>query len=126
MLSPLFSNTIEQIVRTEFVRRDEDSRLAYGTDALKRGQPADLVVLPANTAEISAIARLCHEMRVPLVIRGACTGYTGGAVPVEGGVVLSVERLNRIVEIDETNLLAIVEPAVITGDLQNAVEGRGL
>jgi glycolate dehydrogenase FAD-linked subunit len=125
-LSPLFSNSIEHIVGAEFVRRDEDSRLSYGTDALKRGRPADLVVLPANAAQISAVARLCHDMRVPLVVRGAGTGYTGGAVPVDGGVLLSVERLNRIVEIDETNLLAIVQPAVITGDLQDAVEGRGL
>ena len=65
-------------------------------------------------------------MRVPLVPRGAGTGYTGGAVPLHGGVVLSLERLNRILEIDEENLLAVVEPAVITGDLQAAVEARGL
>jgi glycolate oxidase len=84
------------------------------------------VVLPSTTAQISAIARQCHDMRVPLVVRGSGTGYTGGAVPIEGGVVLSVERLNRIVEIDETNLLAVVQPAVITGDLQDAVESRGL
>ena len=126
MLPPQFPATIEGIVGTEFVRRDEVSRLSYGTDALKQGRPADLVVLPATAAEISSIARLCHDMRVPLVGRGAGTGYTGGAVPVEGGVVVSVERLNRILEIDETNLLAIVQPAVITGDLQDAVESRGL
>ena len=58
--------------------------------------------------------------------RGAGTGYTGGAVPVQGGVVLSLERLNRILEIDEANLLAVVEPNVITGDLQDAVERVGL
>jgi glycolate oxidase len=126
MIPPQFPATIERIVGPEFVRRDDASRLLYGTDALKQGRPADLVVLPAATAEISAIARLCHDMRVPLVVRGAGTGYTGGAVPVEGGVVVSVERLNRILQIDETNLLAIVQPAVVTGDLQDAVESRGL
>jgi glycolate oxidase len=63
---------------------------------------------------------------VPLVVRGAGTGYTGGAVPTSGGVVLSMERLNRILEIDETNLLAVVEPHVITGELQRAVEQVGL
>ncbi len=67
-----------------------------------------------------------RQHRVPLVVRGAGTGYTGGAVPVRGGVVLSVERLNRILEIDEVNLTVVVEPAVITGDLQRAVEARGL
>ena len=63
---------------------------------------------------------------MPLVVRGAGTGYTGGAVPTHGGVVLSMERLNRILEIDEDNLLAVVEPDVITGDLQRAVERVGL
>ena len=63
---------------------------------------------------------------MPLVVRGAGTGYTGGAVPTHGGVLLSMERMNRILEIDETNLLAVVEPNVITADLQKAVERVGL
>ena len=98
----------------------------YATDALGIGAPPDLVVLPESTDEISAIARLCNEHRVPLVVRGAGTGYTGGAVPTRGGVVLSMERLNRILEIDDVNLLTVVEPNVITGDLQRAVEAVGL
>lgn len=85
-----------------------------------------MVVIPASTAEISRIARLCHDRRIPLVVRGAGTGYTGGAVPTSGGVVLSMERLNRILEIDQINLLAVVEPNVINGDLQRAVEAVGL
>src|SRR5688500_16952509 len=98
----------------------------YAADALGIGATPDLVALPESTAEVAAIARLCHEHRVPLVVRGAGTGYTGGAVPTQGGVVLSMERMNRILEIDEVNLLAVVEPNVITGDLQRAVEAVGL
>ena len=98
----------------------------YAADALGIAHQPDLVALPANTAEISAIARLCHGHRVAMVVRGAGTGYTGGAVPSAGGVVISMERLNRIIEIDETNLLAVVEPHVITGELQRAVEAVGL
>jgi len=116
----------EPIVGVEWIRRDPAALLAYGTDALKKGCPADLVVIPADTQEIAAIARQCHARGVPLVVRGAGTGYTGGAVPVRGGVVLSLERLNRILEIDEENLLAVVEPNVITGHLQRAVERVGL
>ena len=126
MIPESFVAAIVDIVGPDHVRRDQASRLAYGTDALKQGQAADLVVMPASAQQIAAIARLCHEMRVPLVPRGAGSGYTGGAVPVRGGVVLSLERLDRILEIDEENLLAVVEPAVITGDLQAAVEARGL
>jgi glycolate oxidase len=114
------------IVGAEFVRVDEKTREQYGVDALKQGHPADVVVWPANTAEVSAIARLCHETRTPLVPRGAGTGYTGGAVPSHGGVVITLERMNRILEIDEGSLLAVVEPHVITGDLQDAVEKLGL
>lgn len=109
-----------------WVRTDEASRQQYGADALKRGVSADVVVLPADTEEVAAVARICSTTGTPLVPRGAGTGYSGGAVPVRGGVVLSLERLNRILEIDEANLLAVVEPGVITGDLQDAVEARGL
>jgi glycolate oxidase len=126
MLASSFLTSIRAIVGPDHVRDDAASLDEYGTDALKRGHPADLVVLPGTTAEVSAIAALCNEARVPLVPRGAGTGYTGGAVPTRGGVVLSLERLNRILEIDEPNLLAIVQPAVITGQLQEAVERIGL
>jgi glycolate oxidase len=98
----------------------------YGVDALGIRAAPDLVITPRSTAEISAVAALCNQQGIPLIARGAGTGYTGGAVPTRGGVVLSLERLDRILEIDETNLLAVVEPAVITADLQRAVERVGL
>jgi glycolate oxidase len=114
------------IVGIEHVRTDADALLAYGTDALKRGRAADLAVLPADTAQVAAIVRLCAEHRIIMVPRGAGTGYTGGAVPTRGGVVISLERMNRILEIDEANLVAVVQPHVVTGDLQDAVEKVGL
>ncbi|MGE3889588.1 MAG: FAD-binding oxidoreductase [Vicinamibacterales bacterium] len=107
-------------------REDVDARLQYGTDALLRGAPADLVLIPGTVEEIAAIARLCNAHRVPLVVRGAGTGYTGGAVPVRGGVLLSMERFDRILEIDDENFLAVVQPNVLTCEIQDAVEARGL
>jgi glycolate oxidase len=117
---------LQAIVGPAHVRIDAESRRAYGVDALKRGRNADAVVLPADTQQVSAILNVCAEHQIPIVPRGAGTGYTGGAVPLRGGVVLSLERMNRILEIDEANLVAVVEPAVITGDLQDAVEQIGL
>jgi glycolate oxidase len=117
---------LREAVGPERVLTDVSSLGSYSADALGKGHPPDAVVLPADTQQISAIARLCNEHRVPLVVRGAGTGYTGGAVPTRGGVVLSMERLNRILEIDEVNLLAVVEPNVITADLQRAAEAVGL
>ncbi len=119
-------DALRAIVGAEFVRTDAAARETYGADALKIGHPPDVVVIPGNTAEVAAIAKFCHESRTPLVPRGGGTGYTGGSVPVRGGVVLSLERLNRILEIDEGNLLAVVEPNVVTGELQDAVERVGL
>ena len=113
-------------VGAEWIRTDPASRELYGQDALGQGHPPDFVVLPADRQQVAAVVRLCAAHRIPIVVRGAGTGYTGGAVPTHGGVLLSMERMNRILEIDEVNLLAVVEPNVITGDLQRAVEERGL
>ena len=114
------------IVGGPFVLQDASSLQTYGTDGTGKSSPADLVVLPGSTREVSQIAKLCNDERVPIVARGAGTGYTGGAVPTRGGIVLSFERMNRILEIDQLNLLARVQPNVITGDLQDAVEKVGL
>ena len=125
-VGPVFLTYLQAIVSAPYLKLDEDSRTIYGADALKRGRRPDAVVLPADTKEVAAVVGLCARHRVPIVPRGAGTGYTGGAVPTQGGIVLSLERMNRILEIDEANLIAVVEPHVVTGDLQAAVERVGL
>jgi glycolate oxidase len=125
-LQPEFVDALVAIVGAAHVRTDDASRASYGADALKRGRPADVVVMPDGAEEVSAIMRLCGAHRVPLVPRGGGTGYTGGSVPMQGGVVLSLERMNRILELDEENLVVVVEPNVITGTIQDAVEKVGL
>jgi glycolate oxidase len=121
-----FVDALRAVVGDAHVRTDPAALDAYGADALKRGRPADAVVTPDGADQISAILKLCSAHRVPVVPRGGGTGYTGGAVPVHGGVVLSLERMNRILEIDEENLIAIVEPNAVTGTIQDAVERVGL
>ena len=120
------ASDLRNIVGNDHIRSDQSALEIYGVDALGKGHPPDVVVIPENTEQIAAIARLCNAGRVPLVVRGAGTGFTGGAVPTCGGVLLSMERFNRILEIDGLNLLAIVEPNVINADLQRAVEKVGL
>lgn len=117
---------LRAVVGAGQVRVDEEARTTYGADMLKKGHLADVVVFPATTLEVAGVLRVCTAHRLPVVPRGAGTGYTGGAVPSFGGVVLALSRMNRILEIDEQNLLAVVEPHVITGDLQAAVEAVGL
>jgi len=121
-----FTSRVAGIVGDPFVLHDAVALESYGADALKQGTPADLVALPGSTREIAALASLCNDERVPMVVRGGGTGYTGGAVPTHGGLVIALERLNRILEIDPLNLLARVQPNVITADLQDAVEQVGL
>jgi glycolate oxidase len=124
---PDLTAQLTAIVGPQNIRVDEASRLAYGSDGVKgAGRSADIVVIPADTTEVSRVVRTCMRDRVPFVPRGAGTGYSGGAVPLHGGVVISLERMNRINEIDEANLVAVVEPGVITGQLQEAVEAVGL
>ena len=114
------------IAGPRWVTTAADALLVHAQDALGVGRRPDVVVTPGTVAEVAAVARLCHDTRTPVVVRGAGTGYTGGAVPIRGGVVLSMARFTRILAIDEANLLAVVQPNVVTRDLHRAVEERGL
>jgi glycolate oxidase len=98
-----------------------DAYADYGRDHTEDFHFApDVVLRPGSPEEIGAIMRLCHEHRIPVTPRGAGTGLSGGALPIHHGVVLSTERLNRILEIDERNLQATVEPGVVNEAFQNA------
>ncbi len=86
----------------------------------------DLVVFPATTAEVSFVLATAHAAALPVTTRGAGYGYVGGVVPVRGGIVLSTKRMNRVLEISGRDFVARVQPAVITGDLQDRARRKGL
>jgi glycolate oxidase len=88
--------------------------------------PPAIVLKPTKVEEIASIMRYCHEHRIPVTPAGARTGLSGGALPIHGGVLLSMEKFNRILEIDEKNHQVTTEPGVITQVLQNAVKEKGL
>ena len=90
-----------------------------------RAEP-EVVVRVTSTEEVSQIFKLAQRERVPVTPRGAGYGLSGGSVAVRGGIVLSMERMNRILEIDQENLMVVVEPGVITGEIHRAVEEEGL
>jgi glycolate oxidase len=94
----------------------------YATDATKLKFMPDVVVFPGSAGEISRIFHLASETGFPVIPRGAGSGMSGGALPVNGGLVMAMGRLNRILTIDQENLIAKVEPGVVTADLQAAVE----
>jgi glycolate oxidase len=86
----------------------------------------EVVVRVTSAEQIAEIFRLAQRERVPVMLRGAGYGLSGGAVPVYGGIILSTEKMNRILEIDPKNLMVTVEPGVITGDFHRTVEAEGL
>ena len=101
----------------ESYARDETIDLAARPDCVVRAQSAK---------DVSMVLKICNLSDVPVTPRGAGTGVTGGSVPVKGGIVLSMEKLNRICEIDEQNLIAVVEPGAITADIQKAASRHQL
>jgi glycolate oxidase len=103
-----------------------DDLQTYESDGLTnfRQTPA-AVLLPASTEEVQGIVRICHQEGIPFVARGSGTGLSGGALPVEGGVVVSLARMNRILELDLPNGLVVVEPGVINLEVTRAVQAKG-
>jgi glycolate oxidase len=85
----------------------------------------DLVLLPASAQEVQAIVKLCHRERIPFVARGSGTGLSGGALPVKGGVMIGVSRMNRILEVDVPNARVVVEPGVTNASITAAVSTHG-
>lgn len=118
---------LREIVGAPYVLVDEEALNQYAHDETENLHflPA-MVVKPRTADEIGQIMRYCNEHRLPVTPRGGGTGLSGGALPHLGGVLISMERLNSIIEIDERNLQVTVEPGVITEVLQNAVKEKGL
>ena len=117
---------LEAIVgKDHFFTAPEELR-CYSYDATGREFMPEAVALPGSATEIAAILALANQHRFPVVPRGAGSGMTGGSLPVQGGLVLGTTRLNQILEIDPANMIAVVEPGVVTGDLQAALKPYNL
>ena len=117
----------EQIVGKENISSDKEQLEKYGQDETEDLIFfAEVILKPSSVKEISQIAKICNEHIIPLTVRGAGTGLSGGALPIKGGVLLSMEKFNKIIKIDERNLQATVEPGVINYEFQEAVKQVGL
>lgn len=117
----------QEIVGTQYVYTDEDTMLLFGHDETETlNYPPQVVIKPRTAEEISAIMKICNSALIPVTPRGGGTGLSGGALPHLGGVLISMERMNSIINIDEKNLQVTTEPGVITQVLQEAVKEKGL
>jgi glycolate oxidase len=118
---------LENIVGAENTLTNKEQLEKYGQDETEDLlYLAEVIVKPQTVEQVSAIARLCHQNKLPLTTRGAGTGLSGAALPVMGGVLMSMEKFNKILHIDERNLQATVEPGVINYVFQEEVKKLGL
>ena len=123
---PELVSALESLLGTSKVLGTREDRMLYEYDGAVDTATPDAVVLPNDTQDVAKLARFCHEHDVPIVARGAGTGLSGGAIPVEGGVVVSFARMARILDIDVPNRRAVVQPGLINLHLSTAVAPYGL
>jgi glycolate oxidase len=120
---------LESIVGKRNVITDPEKLESYSHDetpAEQYGHMPEVVVRPGSTEEVARIVKLANRERIPITPRGAGSGLSGGAIPVFGGIVISLERMNRILEIDYDNLVMVLEPGVVTNDVNARIERDGL
>ncbi len=123
----LLLDLFKKITGDQFVLTDSESLADYGHDETENLLfLPDIVIRPRTAEEISAIMKICNHHKIPVTPRGAGTGLSGGALPHLGGVLLSTDRMNSILQIDDRNLQVTTEPGVITEVLMNAVKEKGL
>ncbi len=116
-----------KIVGRENIYDDKAHMIAYSYDATRTKFEPDAVIFPRHEQDVSDILKYCNRHKIVVTPRGAGSGFTGGALPAKGGIVLAMEKhMNKILEIDTHNMVAVVQPAVINMDLQRAVEKVGL
>ncbi len=115
------------IVGRENIYDDKAHMIAYSYDATRTHFEPDGVIFPRDEEDVSKILKYCNDNKIVITARGAGSGFTGGALPANGGIILAMERhMNKILEIDTQNMVAVVQPAVINMDLQKHVEELGL
>ncbi len=120
-------DNLKQIVGESNIKSDKAHLIAYCYDATKTRFEPDAVLFPRDEDDITKILKYCNENKIIIVPRGAGSGFTGGALPSEGGIILSLERhMNKLLEIDMQNMVAVVQPGLVNMDLQKAAEEVGL
>lgn len=124
-LSPGFCDRLSGITSAKRVLTDPADTWVYGYDNSRKHMPPDVVVFATSHREVQEVVRACHEQGVPVLARGRGTATTGAAIPLHGGVVLALERMNRILRVDPANRVIVVEPGVTNQEVQDAAAVHG-
>ena len=126
-VTPEILRLLEEIVGPKKLTYLDEELLKYSEDeSLEPPHLPEAIVFPTNTQEVSSIMKIASKHHIPVTPQGSRTGLSGGAHPIHGGIALNFERMNHIIEIDEKNLMAVVEPGVLILDLHVETEKKGL
>ena len=117
---------LKAIAGKDNVYTDKSDKITHSYDATRKSYLPDVVVYAESAGQVSEIVKLANSHLIPILARGAGSGFTGGTLPIKGGIVLVLTKMNRILSIDTENLVAVVEPGVVTSALQKEVEKVGL
>src|SRR5690606_26968178 len=115
----------QAVLPADGLRSDDASRISYGYDNSRRQVMPDAVAFPADTEQVAAVVRICSEHGIPLTARGLGSGTAGAAVPVMGGIVMAIERMNRILRTDPGNRLLVTQPGALNAEVQRAAAKVG-
>lgn len=127
MIDKKHLKALQEIVGKENIYDDKAHMIAYSYDATRTRFEPDAVIFPRHEEDVSRILKYCNDHLIAITARGAGSGFTGGALPTNGGIILAMERhMNKILEIDTENMVAVVQPGVVNMDLQKHVEAQGL
>jgi len=126
MIEKKVVQSLKAIVGKDNVHTEKSDKITHSYDATRKSYLPDVVVYAESTEQVSEIVKLANSHLIPILARGAGSGFTGGTLPIKGGIVLVLTKMDRILGIDTDNLIAIVEPGVVTSLLQKEVEKVGL
>jgi len=126
MIDPQIIKELKKILGTESVFTEKTELLAYSYDSQHESALPDVVVHASDRSEVVAVVKLASKHNIPVITRGAGSGLTGGSVPENGGIVLNLEKMNKIVRLNVEDRIGYVQPGVITGDFQKLAEDNGL
>jgi len=128
-VTPPIVEALREIVGPTCILVDEERLEVFShdeTDAATYGHMPEAVVLPMTTEQVAEVVKLANRERIPITPRGAGSGLSGGAIPSLGGIVISLEKMNSLVELDTENMVVVVEAGMVTNDLASIVQERGL
>jgi glycolate oxidase len=128
-VTPEIVNALRAIAGKGNVFTEEEKTEAYShdeTDAAEYGHFPEVVVMASNTEQVAQIVKLANKERIPITPRGAGSGLSGGAIPEHGGIVISLEKMNKLLELDKANMVAVAETGIVTNDLATTVQAEGL